>query len=275
MNPLLFAARSSGGGVVSVRYSVSNGSKRTPAGSAARMRSRYAAAMATVVTGGFRFGMMIARANCRTLNGRTLASWAPSRTCRCQSSGRRIRNLVMLLSREKSRPLPALRRKGLGLFRPENKFAAAQQLYRVSHAKAGDIGRHVAEAAVAVAGRQVDVDPGHLRRDEAVQEARGENVIALAVRRALQDIGDGRFQVAVVVLVHRKRPHALAAAITRRADGFVPVRSVRERAAVPFGQRVDARARECREIDDQLGPLACGDRERVSQHHAALGIAVR
>src|SRR5688572_2743815 len=228
MNPLSFAARISCGDTVSVRYSVISGSKREPAGSAARMRSRYAAAMATVVTGGFRFGMMIARANCRAVKGRTLASWAPSRTCRCQSSGRRIRNLVMLLSREKPRLLPALCRKGLGLFRPENKFAAAQQLYRVSHAKAGDIGRDVAEAASAVAGRQVDVDPGHLRGNEAVQEARGEDVIALAVRRALQDIGDGRYQVAVVVLVHRERPHALAAAITRCADGFVPLRAVRE-----------------------------------------------
>jgi hypothetical protein len=57
----LVRARISCGDVVSVRYSVISGSKRAPAGSTAE-RSRYAAAIATVVTGG-RFGMMIARAN--------------------------------------------------------------------------------------------------------------------------------------------------------------------------------------------------------------------
>ncbi|CAN0618431.1 conserved protein of unknown function [Burkholderia multivorans] len=41
-----------------------------------------------VVTGGFRFGMMIARPNWRAVCGSTPASIAPSRTCRCQSSGR-------------------------------------------------------------------------------------------------------------------------------------------------------------------------------------------
>ena len=54
------------------------------------MRSRYAAAISVVVTGGFRFGMMIARPNWRAVCGKTAASVAPSRTCRCQSSGRAI-----------------------------------------------------------------------------------------------------------------------------------------------------------------------------------------
>ena len=41
-----------------------------------------------VVTGGRRLGMTSARANCRALCGTTDAIAAPSRTCRCQSSGR-------------------------------------------------------------------------------------------------------------------------------------------------------------------------------------------
>ena len=45
---------------------------------------------ATVVTGGFRFGITIARANCRAVQGATASSMSPSRRCTCQSSGRRI-----------------------------------------------------------------------------------------------------------------------------------------------------------------------------------------
>jgi hypothetical protein len=40
------------------------------------------------VIGGRRFGMMIARPNWRALYGSTAAIGAPSRTWRCQSSGR-------------------------------------------------------------------------------------------------------------------------------------------------------------------------------------------
>src|SRR5664279_1270877 len=54
------------------------------------MRSRYASACSTRTIGGRRFGMMIARANWRALCGTTTRSAAPSRTCRCQSSGRTI-----------------------------------------------------------------------------------------------------------------------------------------------------------------------------------------
>src|SRR5438477_11283491 len=53
------------------------------------MRSRYAYAAATSATGGTRFGITIARANCRVVNGRTAASITPSRKWTCQSSGRR------------------------------------------------------------------------------------------------------------------------------------------------------------------------------------------
>src|SRR5450759_3821192 len=51
------------------------------------MRSRYLAAAATVVTGGLRFGITIARAKRRAVSGSTALSASPSRRCRCQSSG--------------------------------------------------------------------------------------------------------------------------------------------------------------------------------------------
>ena len=43
---------------------------------------------ATVVTGGFRFGITIARANWRAVCAATSARPMPSRRCTCQSSGR-------------------------------------------------------------------------------------------------------------------------------------------------------------------------------------------
>src|SRR5215831_12644599 len=89
MKALSRARRISSGGIASVKYNVIKGSNLAPLGTAATMRSRYAAAAATVVTGGLRFGMMIARANCFAVKGSTELSAAPSRTCKCQSSGRR------------------------------------------------------------------------------------------------------------------------------------------------------------------------------------------
>ncbi len=51
-------------------------------------RAIGACRLSVVVTGGLRFGMMIARPNWRAVCGSTAASMAPSRRCRCQSSGR-------------------------------------------------------------------------------------------------------------------------------------------------------------------------------------------
>jgi hypothetical protein len=48
---------------LSVRYSVISGLKSLPAGNALTMRPRYSTACAAVTTGGFRFGITIARAN--------------------------------------------------------------------------------------------------------------------------------------------------------------------------------------------------------------------
>src|ERR1700736_5412231 len=43
-----------------------------------------------VATGGTRLGIRMARPKCLAVNGITALSMAPSRTCRCQSSGLRM-----------------------------------------------------------------------------------------------------------------------------------------------------------------------------------------
>src|SRR5438552_17419133 len=67
-----------------------SGSKPERFGSAARMRLRYAFAFLTSTTGGFRFGITMARANCRAVAPAMEAIASPSRRCACQSSGRVI-----------------------------------------------------------------------------------------------------------------------------------------------------------------------------------------
>src|SRR6478735_536216 len=42
------------------------------------------------MTGGMRLGIRMARPKCLAVNGMTALSMAPSRTCRCQSSGLRM-----------------------------------------------------------------------------------------------------------------------------------------------------------------------------------------
>src|ERR1041385_6356631 len=65
-----------------------SGSKLDPGGRAASTRLRYASASFTFTTGS-RFGMMMARPKWLAVNGSDAFSIAPSRTCRCQSSGLR------------------------------------------------------------------------------------------------------------------------------------------------------------------------------------------
>src|SRR5215469_6247463 len=73
-----------------------SGVKVEPGGRAASARSRYATASAVVTTGGTRFGIRMARPKFLAVNGNTALSMAPSRTCRCQSSGlRMVRREVM------------------------------------------------------------------------------------------------------------------------------------------------------------------------------------
>ena len=57
-------------------------------------------ACAVVVTGGLRFGMMIARPNWRAVSPTTSARASPSRRCRCQSSGRTIVRVSVMVRAE-------------------------------------------------------------------------------------------------------------------------------------------------------------------------------
>src|SRR5947208_2892205 len=90
MNPDARACATSSSVVASVRYSVIKGANREPRGNAAAMRSRYAHAAATVVIGGWRLGMITARPKTLAVEPMTERMSSPSRTCKCQSSGRVI-----------------------------------------------------------------------------------------------------------------------------------------------------------------------------------------
>ena len=70
--PASRARRISSGGVRSVRYSVISGSKSAPVGQRLEDAARGSPApVPCVVTGGFRLGMTMARANCRAVCGST------------------------------------------------------------------------------------------------------------------------------------------------------------------------------------------------------------
>src|ERR1700733_7692229 len=165
-----------------------------PGGSAARIRARYSSAAAVVLTGGTRLGITTARAKRAALNGSTARSSPPSRRCRCQSSGRRMTSASTLATLQRVQQI-----------------TAQQQLEREAHAEAGDVGAHVRQSAAARGGRQIHVRPGDVRRHETRQEARGEDVIALAVARALHDFGYPALELRIVVRLAREVPDALAA----------------------------------------------------------------
>src|SRR6185369_16330307 len=90
------------------------------------------------------------------------------------------------------------------------------ELERIADAKPGDVSIDVRKAARTGRGRQIDVCPGNVLRNETAQEPGRQDLITLAVHTALQDIRDLAFQVGVIIRVERKIPHALAA----RAAGF-------------------------------------------------------
>ena len=139
--------------------------------------------------------MTMARAKRAAVNGSTARSAAPSRRCRCQSSGRRsVRDCHWRAPQRGKHVL------------------LQQQLEREAHAEAGDVGVHVAESAAAAwrtTGRRAP--RAMSSRHEARQEARREDVIALALDGALHDVGDLALEVGVVVGLEREIPHALAA----------------------------------------------------------------
>mmetsp|Transcript_29723 Transcript_29723/g.53371 ORF Transcript_29723/g.53371 Transcript_29723/m.53371 type:complete len:203 (-) Transcript_29723:23-631(-) len=94
--PEAAASRISAGVVVPVKYNVIKGSKRLLAGRAATIRSRYALAMAKVLTGGTRFGIMMALWMYFAEWGSTALSMSPSRTWRWKSSGAVITTLSII-----------------------------------------------------------------------------------------------------------------------------------------------------------------------------------
>src|SRR5580704_10442565 len=138
----------------------------------------------------------MARAKRSAVNGSTAASAAPSRRCTWASSGRpRVSRSFMPHHRSSAAPLRPLRQ---------------QQLEGPAHAEAGDLRADVREPAAARSRGEIHVYPGEIA-DESLQEARCEDVIALAVDRALHDIGDLAVQIAVEILIERKAPDPLAA----------------------------------------------------------------
>ena len=130
------------------------------------------------------------------------------------------------------------------------------------------------QAAVAIAGREIDMYPGYVVGNEALQKARREDVVPFIVHRALHDVGNAAVQVAVEIRVHGKIPHPFAAALAGLQDELVPLAPIAEGAAHALGQRAYTGARECGEVQNDVGRIASGQRERVGQGHATLGIAV-
>ncbi len=121
---------------------------------------------------------------------------------------------------------------------------------------------------------EVEVHPGERCGHEAVQKPRRQDVITLAFEPALQHIGDGALEIAVEILVHREAPDPLAARTADALQVLVHLGPVGECAAVALGERVDTGARQRREVEHQRRALARRERERVGQHHSALGVAV-
>ncbi len=99
-------------------------------------------------------------------------------------------------------------------------------------------------------------------------------MVALVVERALHDVGGVALEFGVEVLVHREAPDTLAALAARPLQPVVQLGTVGERTGVAVCQRSHARACQRREIEHEARLGARGQRERVGQHHAALGVAV-
>ena len=71
--------------------------------------------------------------------------------------------------------------------------------------------QNVAKATFVVARPEIHVNPGHIVLDKLSQEARGENMVAIALRRTLQEIGRVALKVFHEFLADRERPHTFAA----------------------------------------------------------------
>ena len=120
---------------------------------------------------------------------------------------------------------------------------------------------------------QIDVDPGRVA-DEAQQEAGGEDVIGLAVERALLDVGHVGIERAVVIRRRGEGDDALAG-LRARARGLVRQRRIGGEDARHAHADGDVHGTgERSEIDDLRRLLACRERKRIGQRHAAFGVGV-
>ena len=128
-------------------------------------------------------------------------------------------------------------------------FCPRMQLEREAHAEAGDVGADMRQSAAARGGGQIDVYPGGVLRHEARQKARRQDVIALALERALQ-----RRRPPCSRCRRRSRSRWESSTRARRSRGRLRSASaascgaVGEHAAHALGERVHAGAGERREI---------------------------
>src|SRR6476469_9602218 len=81
------------------------------------------------MTGGMRLGIRIARPKCLAVNGTTALSMAPSRTCRCQSSGLRMVMRVVMSDLAGGRAVTPAQRIGAAAVRRRSPAAK----HRVRH----------------------------------------------------------------------------------------------------------------------------------------------
>src|ERR1700760_3752600 len=104
-----------------------------------------------VITGGMRFGIRMARPKCFAVNGITALSMAPSRPCRCQSSGLRMVSFMRAVFFWMTSAADRRRRGGEGLHR-----------LIVDHC-AGEVG-DAGKAALAAPVLEAVEDRDHARR---------------------------------------------------------------------------------------------------------------
>src|SRR3954453_9294922 len=103
--------------------------------------------------------------------------------------------------------------------------------------------------------------PRYVFGHEAIEEAGGEDVIAFAIRAALEHVRDFALEVTVEVRIEREIPHSLATGTTCLDEFRREFRAVREHTAHPLRQRIDTRAGERRVIHHETRLRATGEGE--------------
>ena len=78
----------------------------------------------------------------------------------------------------------------VGSARPAHDFAVQDKLCREAHAEACEVGGNVCKPAASIAAGEIQMNPRNVSGNEPIQKSRRENVIAFAVERALQNVGN-------------------------------------------------------------------------------------